>query len=155
LDAMEKNDVRHIVFTSTVAIYGLNKVNPSEDKAADPFNHYGKSKWQAEELLQEWYSSHIDRNINIIRPTVIFGENNRGNVYHLLRQSASGKFMMIGKGNNKKSMAYIGNVVAFIRFLIEERQKVGYHVYNYVDKPDFTTNDLVRHTGEILEKKIP
>jgi hypothetical protein len=28
-------------------------------------------------------------------------------------------------------------------------------VYNYVDKPDFTTNDLVYHTGKVLHKKIP
>jgi len=51
-------------------------------------------------------------------------------------------------------MSYIGNVVAFIEFLIRNRT-VGYEVYNYVDKPDFTTNDLVYHTGEALGKKIP
>jgi nucleoside-diphosphate-sugar epimerase len=62
--------------------------------------------------------------------------------------------MMIGDGKNQKSMSYIGNVVAFIEFLIQHKRE-GYNVYNYVDKPDFTTNDLVYHTGEILGKKIP
>lgn len=52
-------------------------------------------------------------------------------------------------------MSYIGNIVAFIHFLITEKQQEGYEVYNYVDKPDFTTNDLVHHTGHILGKKIP
>ena len=98
LRAMEKNGCRRIVFFSSVAIYGLNKHNPNETHPADPFNHYGKSKWQAEEVLQRWYEIHPDWNINIIRPTVIFGERNRGNVYNLLRQISSGKFLMVGKG---------------------------------------------------------
>ncbi|CAI9679884.1 NAD-dependent epimerase/dehydratase family protein [Elizabethkingia anophelis] len=154
LEAMEVNGVKRIVFTSSVAVYGLDKNNPDESFPAEPFNHYGKSKWEAELVLQEWQKKHADWNVNVIRPTVIFGEGNRGNVFNLLNQIANGKFMMIGNGNNQKSMSYIGNVIAFIHFLIEN-QKEGYNVYNYVDKPDFTTNDLVHHTSEILNKNIP
>lgn len=154
LEAMELNGVKRLIFTSSVAIYGLNKDNPNEEFPADPFNDYGKSKWQAEQVLQEWFKTHQDWNINIIRPTVIFGEGNRGNVFNLLAQIASGRFMMIGKGTNQKSMSYVLNVVAFIDFLIINVSK-GYNVYNYVDKPDFNTNDLVYHTGQILGKSIP
>lgn len=154
LEAMELNHIKRIVFTSSVAIYGLDKDNPDESFAAEPFNHYGKSKWQAEQVLQQWYAVHPDWNINIVRPTVIFGEGNRGNVYNLLNQIASGKFLMIGKGNNAKSMSYVGNAVAFMKFLITGKTE-GYHVFNYVDKPDFCTNDLVYHTGEILGKSVP
>lgn len=154
LFAMQENNVRRIVFTSSVAIYGLDKDNPDESFPAEPFNHYGKSKWEAEKVLQSWYKDHSDWNINIVRPTVIFGEGNRGNVYNLLAQIASGKFMMIGRGNNEKSMSYIGNVVSFIEFMIEKLSS-GYNVYNYVDKPDFTTNDLVNQTSKVLNKNIP
>lgn len=154
LSTMEKNGIKRIVFTSSVAVYGLNKKNPNEEHPADPFNHYGKSKWQAEEVLQEWYKTHPDWNINILRPTVIFGERNRGNVYNLLRQISGGKFLMVGKGNNKKSMAYVGNIVAFIKFLIENKTE-GYNVYNYIDKPDFTMNELVDHVSKVLKKHIP
>jgi len=154
LKAMEKNGVKRMIFFSSVAVYGLNKENPSEDHPKDPFNHYGKSKWQAEQVLQEWYSSHSDWNINIIRPTVIFGERNRGNVYNLLSQISSGRFLMVGKGTNKKSMAYVGNVVAFVKFLIEEK-KSGYNVYNYIDKPDFDMNELIALVEKVLNKHIP
>ncbi|MEI5985366.1 MULTISPECIES: NAD-dependent epimerase/dehydratase family protein [Sphingobacterium] len=154
LEAMEANGIKRLIFTSSVAVYGLDKDNPDESFPADPFNHYGKSKWEAEQVLQEWYKTHADWNINVVRPTVIFGEGNRGNVFNLLNQIASGKFMMVGDGKNQKSMSYVGNVIAFIEFLVKERV-AGYHVFNYVDKPDFTTNDLVYHTGEILDKKIP
>ena len=154
LEAMEANGVKRIIFTSSVAVYGLNKNNPTETYPADPFNHYGKSKWEAEKGLQEWYKVHPDWNINVIRPTVIFGERNRGNVYNLLKQISSGRFLMVGKGNNKKSMAYVGNIVAFIKFLIENKT-TGYEVYNYIDKPDFTMNELVDHVSKVLNKHIP
>ena len=154
LEAMEANGVQRIVFTSSVAVYGLNKKNPDESHEKDPFNHYGKSKWQAEQVLQKWYESHPDWNINILRPTVIFGERNRGNVYNLLKQISGGKFLMVGKGNNKKSMSYVGNIIAFIAFLIENKT-TGYDAYNYIDKPDFTMNELVDHVSKVLNKHIP
>lgn len=154
LRAMEKNGIKRIVFFSSVAVYGLNKDNPNEEHPADPFNHYGKSKWEAEQVLQEWYKNHPDWNINIIRPTVIFGERNRGNVYNLLKQIAGGKFLMVGDGKNKKSMAYVGNVVAFVKYLLEN-VATGYNVYNYIDKPDFTMNELVSHVGKVMKKRIP
>ena len=154
LKAMERNGCKRIIFFSSVAVYGLNKANPDEDHEKDPFNHYGKSKWEAEKVLQEWYVNHPDWNIDIIRPTVIFGERNRGNVYNLLSQISRGKFLMVGDGTNRKSMAYIGNVVAFVKYMIDECTE-GYNVYNYVDKPDFTMIELVALVEKILEKKIP
>ena len=47
LQAMDNAGVKNIIFTSSVAIYGLNKTNPDENYLEDPFNHYGKSKWEA------------------------------------------------------------------------------------------------------------
>ncbi|WP_426790062.1 NAD-dependent epimerase/dehydratase family protein [Sphingobacterium sp. WOUb80] len=154
LYAMEANAITRIVFTSSVAVYGLGKENPNEATAVAPFNAYGESKLQAEKVLENWYGTHADWNIQVIRPTVIFGEGNRGNVYNLLQQIAFGRFMMIGKGNNQKSMSYIGNIVAFIAYLIAE-ESIGFNLYNYGDKPDLTTNDLVYYTGKVLGKNIP
>lgn len=155
LEAMDKNGVQNIIFTSSVAVYGLNKKNPNEQHPANPFNHYGKSKWQAEEALREWYNiDPANRSLTIIRPTVIFGERNRGNVYNLLKQIASGKFLMVGKGTNYKSMAYVGNIAAFIKYQLEN-SKPGYQVFNYIDKPDTNMNELVMQVEKSLNKKIP
>lgn len=155
LDEMDKVGCKNLIFTSSVAVYGLNKSSPDENFNADPFNHYGKSKWQAEQAIKQWFINDPDgKSVTIIRPTVIFGEKNRGNVYNLLRQIASGKFLMIGKGHNKKSMAYVGNVVAFIKHRLEMAEE-GYHVFNYVDKPDLTMTSLLKVIGKSLNKKIP
>ena len=150
LKAMNNSGVKNIIFTSSVAIYGLNKTNPDENHPKDPFNHYGKSKWQAELVIKEWYDNDpIGKSITIVRPTVIFGERNRGNVYNLLKQISSGKFMMIGKGQNKKSMAYVGNIVALIKNRLEKSEP-GYHIFNYADKPDFSMTELT----QLIEKKM-
>lgn len=155
LDEMDRVGCKHLIFTSSVAVYGLNKINPNENHLVDPFNHYGKSKWEAEKVIKAWYDNDAKGKIvTIIRPTVIFGEKNRGNVYNLLKQIASGKFMMIGKGQNRKSMAYVGNVVAFIKHRLELAEE-GYHVFNYIDKPDLTMRSLLRVIERSLNKKIP
>lgn len=155
LDEMDRAGCKHLIFTSSVAVYGLNKANPDESHPVDPFNHYGKSKWEAEKVIKAWYDKDTKgKSVTIIRPTVIFGEKNRGNVYNLLRQIASYRFLMIGKGQNRKSMAYVGNVVAFIKHRLELAQE-GYHVFNYIDKPDLTMTSLLGVIEKSLNKKVP
>ena len=153
LEAMEANGIKRLLFTSSVAVYGLNKENPNEQHPADPCNHYGKSKWEAEGVLREWMEKHPDWHVNVLRPTVIFGERNRGNVYNLLNQIAHGRFLMVGKGENVKSMAYVGNIVGLIQFLLERDQE-GYDVFNYTDKPDMNMNDLVSLVSTVLKKRL-
>ena len=155
LEAMDKSGIKNLIFTSSVAIYGLNKDNPDENHDQDPFNHYGKSKWEAELVIKEWYENDsTNKSVTILRPTVIFGERNRGNVYNLLKQISSGKFIMIGKGKNKKSMAYVGNIVALIKDRLL-KMELGYNVFNYADKPDFSMNELTQLIEKKMNIKIP
>ena len=150
LRAMREKNIQHIIFTSTVALYGLNKLKPNEYDSLIPFNHYGKSKLQAEEELTEWWQEDPqNRSLTIIRPTVVFGENNRGNVYTLINQILKNRFIMIGNGKNRKSMAYVGNVAAFIKLLLDN-QTLGKYTYNYTDAPDYTINELVSIIKEEL-----
>ena len=146
----EEKGIDKIVFTSTVAVYGFAKPGTDERGAINPFNEYGRTKFEAEEKLRKWQSQG-ENSLIIIRPTVIFGEGNRGNVFNLLNQIASGKFLMVGKGENKKSMAYIGNIVAFLETCITTEQTYG--VYNYVDTPDLTMNELVSQVRAKLKDK--
>jgi nucleoside-diphosphate-sugar epimerase len=139
-----------IVFTSTVAVYGFAAPGTDESGKIDPFNEYGRTKFEAEEKLRKWQTQG-DNSLIIVRPTVIFGEGNRGNVFNLFNKIASGEFLMVGKGENKKSMAYIGNVVGFVEACIDTEQKYG--VYNYVDTPDLTMNELVSQVRAKLKGK--
>ncbi|MDA3832990.1 MAG: NAD-dependent epimerase/dehydratase family protein [Spirochaetales bacterium] len=140
--AAKANGIRKIIFTSTVAVYGLNKTNPDEKSPTEPFNHYSKSKLQAEKIFSEWAGTQDDHCLVTLRPVVIFGEGNRGNVYNLIKQIQSNKFMMVGGGNNRKSMAYIGNVTKFLANAASFEP--GNHIFNIATKPDMNVGELVK-----------
>ena len=148
----DEKGITRIVFTSTVAVYGFAEPGTDESGAMAPFNDYGRSKQQAEDVLNAWYAQDPDtRTLAVLRPTVVFGEGNRGNVYNLLNQIAGGRFVMVGNGENRKSMAYVGNIVAYLLYAATTAR--GHSVVNYVDTPDMTMNALVSHARETLEGK--
>lgn len=146
--AARKAGIQKIVFTSSVAVYGFHSRPMDESGPFEPFNEYGKTKLAAEGVYGEWAEEDPSRSLVIIRPTVVFGEGNRGNVYNLLRQIASGRFMMVGSGMNAKSMAYVGNIAAFIIHTLALGP--GVHIFNYVDGPDMTTRELVEYSRNCL-----
>ena len=150
-DFCRERNINTIIFTSSVSVYGFAPEGTDETGAVDFFNDYGRTKYLAENVYREWYKEDQEnRNLIIIRPTVIFGEANRGNVYNLFRQIASGKFVMFGNGKNRKSMAYVQNVAEFLDFSTTLK---GYRLYNYVDKPDLDMNTLVGTTRKALFNK--
>jgi len=146
--------IHQILFTSSVAVYGFPEYEYDEDAPKKPFNEYGRTKLLAEAVYEKWQKEDPQNILHVIRSTVIFGERNRGNVYNLFKQLASGRFLMVGNGKNRKSMAYVGNVAAFLKWDLEEN-KLPFSVYNYVDKPDYDMNDLVNGFEKSLGKKLP
>jgi nucleoside-diphosphate-sugar epimerase len=147
-NAARAANVGKIVFTSSAAVYGFHPHPVDENGPFCPFNAYGKTKLEAEGVYRVWAAEDDSRTLVIVRPTVVFGEGNRGNVYNLLRQIAAGRFFMVGSGRNVKSMAYVGNVASFLVHSLSFRP--GIHVLNYVDLPDMTTKELVSHVLHCL-----
>ena len=151
-DAARSNGIKSIIFTSSAAVYGFAQPGTDENGAYNPFNDYGRTKMEAEKVYRRWLVEAPDqRTLTIIRPTVVFGERNRGNVYNLLHQIASSSFMMVGNGRNRKSMAYVENVAAFLEYALSF--VAGEHLFNYVDKPDLQMNELVDKVRSVLGKK--
>lgn len=151
-NAASKFKINTIIFTSSVAVYGFASPGTDENGEIKYFNDYGRTKYLAEQVYIEWQKKNpISRNLVIVRPTVIFGKGNRGNVYNLLNQIASKKFIMVGNGENIKSMAYVENISAFLSHCISYKE--GIHIFNYIDKPDFTMNKLVSLTRKTIFNK--
>lgn len=148
-EAARKHGINRIIFTSSVAIYGFAPADTAESGEPNYFNDYGRTKYLAEQVYKKWQAEDpVNRTLVVVRPTVIFGEGNRGNVYNLLKQVASGRFAMFGNGRNRKSMAYVENVAAFLEYSLSF--KPGLHIYNYIDKPDFDMNTLVSEARKTL-----
>lgn len=140
-EAATRSGIDRIVFTSTVAVYGLDKNDAAEESVPEPFNEYGRTKLAAEHILKDWVREKEGRSLVIVRPSVVFGEGNRGNVYTLARQVASGRFVMVGKGENRKSMSYVGNIVEFLADRLDA--SAGVDTLNFADKPDLSTAELI------------
>lgn len=148
----EERGIHRLVFTSSVAVYGFAKCGTGEKGEIQPFNDYGRSKFEAEEVLRTWAGSAQDlRALIIVRPTVVFGEGNRGNVYNLLKQITKGHFVMVGNGLNRKSMAYVENVAHFLIVAANSARRGG--LFNYVDTPDMNMNELVALVRKQLRDK--
>jgi nucleoside-diphosphate-sugar epimerase len=142
VEVADRLDINTIVFTSTVAVYGLDAEESSETCEPVPFNDYGKSKLRAEETLKVWAHQKTGRRLVIVRLAATFGPGNRGNLYRMMRAIRSRRFVTVGSGRNRKSIAYVGNVAAFLRTC--RYLPIGTTVVNYADKPDLTTSELVR-----------
>jgi GlcNAc-P-P-Und epimerase len=151
--AAEAHGIRHIIFTSSFSVYGLDDAGKSEDGALSPVNDYGRTKLEGEGILRQWQAGGAGRTLQMVRPCVIFGEGGRGNVWTLVRQIASGKFLMIGSGANRKSMAYVGNIVEFLAFLLGRADRTV-QVYNYADKPDMPVREIVAIAGQTLGRRV-
>jgi len=147
--AADAQGVRRIVFVSSVAVYGLEQPLADESSAIRPGNDYGRSKAQAEAVYRGWAAqSAAQRSLVLLRPSVVFGEGNHGNVYNLIDHIRRHRFVMVGSGDNRKSIAYVGNLVDFILTRLDADP--GTQLFNYADKPDPSTRELVGRIRTLL-----
>ena len=146
--AAERAGIHSIVFTSSVAVYGERARRLREDAPHVPMNEYGRTKSLAESVYLTWAKAAADRMLVIVRPAVVFGPGNEGNVYSLVSLVAAGRFFMVGDGANRKSMAYVDNVADFLAHVAN--LPAGIHVFNYADEPDLTMSELVAFVRQQL-----
>jgi len=156
-EAMDAAGVRDITFYSTVATYGDAPEPHHENSQTKPNSPYGRSKLKGEQILHAWTEQGEDRKALIIRPTVTFGIRNFANMYSLIRQIHSGKYLEFGSGTNIKSLSYVENIVDATLFLLAKPagQLDAFEIFNYIDKPDLTSRQITSAVYESLGKKQP
>ena len=122
----------------------------SEDVVPDPVTVYGKSKLAAEEYI---LSKEIPKNkrVYILRPCMIHGPNNKGNLNLLFNFVSRGIPYPFGKYENKRSFVSIDNLCFVIKELIDN-SKIESGIYNIADDISLSTIDLVQIMSEILCK---
>jgi GlcNAc-P-P-Und epimerase len=153
LAVINELEISKLIFTSSVAVYGFDQKNIDENGPLEPYNHYGISKLKSEEKINDYIRSNPDFECDIIRPTVIFGIGNRGNVYTLFNMISKGYFFSIGRGENVKSLCYVENVAAFISYLTNNSSN-GKRIFNYVDYDNLNLNQTVDQIATILKVRV-
>jgi nucleoside-diphosphate-sugar epimerase len=122
----------------------------TEDAIPNPMTPYGKSKLAAEEYIQ---SKPIPdhKSVFILRPCMIHGPGNKGNLNLLYKVVQKGIPWPLGAFENRRSFASIGNVSYILRRLIEETVPSG--TYNVADDEPLSTNHLILLIAESLGRK--
>jgi nucleoside-diphosphate-sugar epimerase len=136
-----ENHVKKILFFSTVGVYG-EQICADEKSQLKPINPYGESKVAAEKIILNWSNESAGRSGLIVRPTAVYGPDNRANIYRLIKQASTGMFIMPGDGKHHKSVVYVENVVASCLFLLDHFSP-GISQFNLVDEPSIPLNELV------------
>lgn len=106
----ERAGIRELCFFSSCAVYGDAPEPHAEDGPKQPNSHYGASKLAGEAVFSRWAETGQGR-VLVIRPTVVFGPRNFGNMYTLIRQIHRRRYLPVGAGSNQKSLAYVENLV--------------------------------------------
>jgi GlcNAc-P-P-Und epimerase len=158
-EAMDRAQIKNVIFYSTVATYGDAPPPHHEEAPTQPATPYGGSKLKGEAVFNNWVNKGEDRNALIIRPTVTFGVHNFANMYSLIRQIDSGKYARFGPGVNIKSLSYVENIVDATLFLAglkedkPNRAIESFEIFNFIDKPDLTSTEISDHVSKCLGKK--
>ncbi len=135
--AAAEQGVRRFVQVSTVAV-----LSPSDGGIASA---YADSKRAAE---QEALGFRDRIEIVVVRPTTVYGPNDRGNIFKLIRWIDRGLPAIIGSGENRKSLVYSRNLADALLFL-SEHGKSG-ESYAVTDGHDLSMKEIVREISRSL-----
>lgn len=121
-----------------------------EDVTPNPLTAYGKSKLAAENYI---LSKEIPKSkrVYILRPCMIHGPKNKGNLNLLYSFVAKGIPYPFGKYKNKRSFVSVENLCFIIKELIDN-SKIESGIYNIADDTSLSTIDLVQIISEVLCK---
>lgn len=140
-----------ITLSSVKAVADFVEDSLSEDCLPNPVTHYGKSKLLAEQYILSKLIP-CNKRVYILRPCMIHGPGNKGNLNLLYKFVTKGIPWPLGSYENKRSFCSIDNLIFIINELIE-REDIPSGIYNVSDDGTLSTNEIISLIGESIKKK--
>lgn len=148
---IKSNATIFIMLSSVKAVADEVIGSLTEDTIPNPKTHYGKSKLLAEQyIFSKSLPSH--KRIFIIRPCMIHGPRNKGNLNLLYQVAKLGIPYPLAAFENRRSFLSIENLCFVIKELIE-RNDIPSGIYNIADDIPLSTNRLIQIMSETISKK--
>jgi nucleoside-diphosphate-sugar epimerase len=140
-----------ITLSSVKAVADVLDGELTEEQIANPITHYGKSKLLAEQYI---LSKEIPegKRVYILRPCMIHGPGNKGNLNLLYRLVSKNIPWPLGRFNNYRSFCSIDNLCFVVQELIS-RSEIESGIYNIADDQVVSTNRIIELIGVSLSRK--
>ena len=139
--------VSQFVFMSTMSVYGMESGVITPDTKPVPTSNYGKSKLEAENILQEMQDESFT--VSILRPPMVYGKGCPGNFQMLL--SLVRKSPVFPAVKNCRSMIFIDNLSAFV-YLVIEKKCSG--VFCPQNRECANTTEIAKVMAKVLQRRV-
>lgn len=142
-----ENGVNNFIFLSSMSVYGKNENEISFNTLPNPDSYYGKSKFEAEILINSLVNDYFK--VAIMRPPMIYGKNCKGNYSKIAKLAKHN--LVFPNMINKRSMIHIDNLNELLYLIIKNRDSGVFLPQNseYVN-----TVNLVMYINEIYGKNV-
>lgn len=137
-----EHKIQNIFFTSSIAPYGKSLLKRTEKSQLYPETAYGISKALAEKIHQIWMKEDNSHRLIIVRPSVIFGPHDPGNVYRMIKAIKKGTFILPDGGKVIKAYGYVYGLIDSIIFTMNKSERLI--IYNYAENPLVPLNEMAK-----------
>ena len=153
-DFFLESSAKKFIFFSSVKAAADSVVGDvlTEDVIPTPVGPYGESKIQAEEYIKKHFTfSNTDKQVYILRPCMIHGTGNKGNLNLLYNVVKKGIPWPLGDFENRRSFTSIDNLCYVIEGLLTKDVPSG--IYHMGDDEALSTNELIAIMCEVMGKQ--
>ena len=143
-----------VVFTSSISPYGPSEERRTEASLPVPETPYGSSKLAAEKIHLGWRAAEEGRKLLILRPGVVFGPGEGGNVTRLVRSLVKGYFVYLGNRKTVKASGYVKELCLVAMFGLETLHTADDPVLliNFTMDPPPTVEQMVEAILKVIGK---
>ena len=151
----DKIGCKNIIFTSSVAPYGGTELEKTENTMPMPDTAYGISKLVAEKIHQIWQKDDDNKKLITIRPGVVFGPGEDGNVPRLIKAIKNNYFFYTGNKDTVKAGVYIKELCLALAWSInfQSASDKNYILFNMSMYPMPTIEEYANTIQLVLNKK--
>lgn len=153
----EKYGINKILFTSSIAPYGAAEELKEETTLPTPNTPYGISKLVAEKIHQMWQVKDEKRELTIVRPGIVYGKGEHGNMTRLYKGMKGHYFMYTGRKDTIKASIYVKELVLFFKYRMLDNSFPGTDIFNCTFEPAYNIEQICETMKKVigLKYKIP
>lgn len=153
----ERYHIRKMLFTSSIAPYAASEEAKYETTLPTPNTPYGISKLVAEKIHMIWQARDSSRELTIVRPGIVYGKGEHGNMTRLYKGMKGHYFVYTGRKDTIKSSIYVKELVLFFKYRMLDNSFPGVDLYNCSFEPPYTIQEICEtmQKATSLNVKIP